>query len=115
MAFPATYNISYYRGDSYDFIINPKNPNGTAFNLTNYSALFTIASSVSASAVNVAAMGEAAVSASAGTVTCSIPPEIGQNLSAGPYTYDIQIFNSSSSATITLLRGEIALTQDVTR
>lgn len=115
MAFPATYNIAYYRGDTYDFILNPKNANGTTFDLSGYTALFTIASSVTASAVTVAAMGDATVSASAGTIVCEITPDVGQTLSAGPYTYDIEIYNSSSSTTYTLLKGSITSTQDVTR
>ena len=47
MGFPATFNILYYRGDTYEFVIQPKNADGTAFNLTDYpsaSAKFTVAS-----------------------------------------------------------------------
>ena len=45
MAFPGTYNFSYYRGDTYQFIIRPKNANGTTFALDDYAgnAVFTIA------------------------------------------------------------------------
>ena len=44
MAFPGTYNISYYRGDSYEFNVYPKTSSGNAFSLTDYaSAVFTIA------------------------------------------------------------------------
>jgi hypothetical protein len=43
MAFPGTYNFSYYRGDTNQFVVRPKNANGAAFNLTGYSAQFFIA------------------------------------------------------------------------
>lgn len=46
MAFPGTYNINYYKGDTFEFNVYPKNSDGTAFNLNTdpaYSATFTIA------------------------------------------------------------------------
>ena len=44
MAFPSTYNFSYYRGDTYQFVIRPKNANGTTFALDDYENVdFTIA------------------------------------------------------------------------
>ena len=36
MAFPGTYNINYYKGDTFQFRIYPKNADGSAFNLTPY-------------------------------------------------------------------------------
>ena len=38
MAFPGTYNFSYYKGDTNEFVIRPKNSSGSAFDLTGYSA-----------------------------------------------------------------------------
>jgi hypothetical protein len=115
MAFPATYNFNYYRGDSFDFIINPKNPNGTSFDLDGFTSLFTIASSVTPQNVVVAELGDSLVNSQTATVACSITPEIGVSLSAGPYIYDVEVFNSETSVTHTLLRGTITVTQDVTR
>lgn len=113
MAFPATYNISYYRGDTYDFIINPKNSNGTAFNLSGYSGLFVIASERGDAAAFIA-NGSASVNASAATVTCQIPSSLGSVLSGASYVYDVEITNSAST-TYTLLTGTISVTQDVAR
>lgn len=51
MAFPGTFNISYYRGDTYEFRVYPKTSSGAAFDLTSFSdsqsdhVKFTIASS----------------------------------------------------------------------
>ena len=44
MAFPGTYNFSYYKGDTNEFVIRPKNASGSAFDLTGYTAAFFIAS-----------------------------------------------------------------------
>lgn len=114
MAFPATYNIAYYRGDTYDFVINPKNANGGTFNLNNYSGLFTI-STARGDSEAIVAYGNAVVTASAGTVTCAIPSNLGAVLSGASYVYDIEINNSTASTTYTLLTGTISVTQDISR
>jgi hypothetical protein len=113
MAFPATYNIAYYRGDTYDFVINPKNSNGGTFNLSNYSGLFTISTARGDAAV--IAYGSALVTASAGTVTCKIPSNLGSVLSGASYVYDIEVNNTSASTNYTLLTGTISVTQDISR
>lgn len=54
MAFPGTYNISYYKGDTFEFDVYPKNSSGTAFDLAGYateSAIFTIAAARGKSSV----------------------------------------------------------------
>lgn len=44
MAFPGTYNINYYKGDTYEFAVYPKTTEGGTFLMTDYtSAKFTIA------------------------------------------------------------------------
>lgn len=46
MAFPGTYNINYYKGDTFEFNVYPKNSDGTVFNLNTdpaYTPTFTIA------------------------------------------------------------------------
>jgi hypothetical protein len=43
MAFPGSYNFNYYRGDTAEFVIRPKTANGSAFDLTGFSADFFIA------------------------------------------------------------------------
>lgn len=111
IAFPGTYNIAYYRGDTYEFVINPKNSNGTSFNLSGYSGLFAIAT-VRGDSDAIVGYGGATLSASASTVTCEIPSSLASTLSGASYVYDIQITNSSST-TYTLLTGNIAVTQDV--
>ena len=45
MTFPATYNISYYQGDTYQFIIKPKTSTGDVYTIPSsaYTAKFYIA------------------------------------------------------------------------
>jgi len=39
MAFPGTYNINYYKGDTLEFRIYPKTADGEAFNLSPYTGI----------------------------------------------------------------------------
>jgi len=111
MAFPSTYNFSYYRGDTGQFVIRPKNSNdSSAFNLTGYTALFTRANQRGAGATQVEAV--ATVDTATNVVTCTITPSVGRSLNAGNYVYDVQIENTSQ--VFTLLTGSITVTDDIT-
>jgi hypothetical protein len=117
MAFPGTYNFSYYRGDTYQFIIRPKNANGTTFSLDAYdgNALFTIANRRGSTGTQVAAT--ATIDTSTDIVTCTITPEQGRELAAGTtYVYDVQITNTTPTPDVifTLLTGSITVTDDIT-
>jgi hypothetical protein len=114
MAFPGTYNFSYYRGDTYQFIVRPKNANGTVFTLDDYSdgALFTIANRRGSTGTQVVAT--ATVDTTNHIITCTITPEQGRELTAGTtYVYDVQIENGASIV-YTLLTGSITVTDDIT-
>jgi len=117
MAFPGTYNFNYYRGDTHQFVISPKNSDGTTFQLDSYapngvnSAIYTIATARGSAGVKTYA--EAVINTTNDTVVCTILPERGRTLAAGTYVYDVQI-NSSSTNIITLLTGNITITDDVT-
>ena len=112
MAFPATYNFNYYRGDSYEFVIYPKNANGTAFDLTSYNSnLFTVATDRGSSATLV---GTGTLTKSGSTsLICKITPTLGDAMSLATYVYDVQINDTSASTKYTLLTGNIGVTQDV--
>lgn len=113
MAFPGTYNINYYEGDTYDFIVYPKNASGNTFDLTGYTSTFTIASSVGPSPSFVVG-GSAVIDEAKTKVTCKILPAVGRQLVAGTtYYYDVQISNGSELV-YTLLKGTISVTADVT-
>ena len=113
MAFPGTYNFNYYRGDTYEFVIRPKNPNGAEFQLDSYTARFVIASARGASP-SFAVEAQAVINSTNDTVTCTILPGVGAQLSGGTtYVYDVQI-TSGPSVVYTLLTGSITVTNDVT-
>jgi len=113
MAFPATYNFSYYRGDTNEFVIRPKNSDGSAFDLDGYSADFFIATARGAATSVVQYEAQAVVDEANNLVTCTILPGVGEDLSPGTYVYDVQI-DSGASLVYTLLTGNITVTEQVT-
>jgi hypothetical protein len=111
MAFPGTYNISYYQGDSYEFTIRPKTSDGSAYDLTDFSAKFYVANKRGSGATQY----QCNVSISNGAIVCVIPPGVGRLLTAGTtYYYDVQIDKSAGEVIHTLLTGTISVTADVT-
>jgi len=114
MAFPGTYNFSYYRGDTYQFVIRPKNANGTIFTLDDYegNVFFTIANRRGSSATQIS--GDAVVDITNHIVTCTITGDQGRLLNAATtYVYDVQIDNGAG-VIFTLLTGSITITDDIT-
>ena len=112
MAFPATSNINYYHGDTYEFNIYPKIATGAVFDMTGYSVAFTIASSTGASPSF--SVGATALIDSTHTyISCQILPTTGRQLTPGTtYYYDVQI--SQGTKVYTLLKGTVIVTADVT-
>lgn len=124
MAFPGTYNFSYYKGDTFSFVIYPKTSTGTSFDLTTYDAAnggngasFTIASARGSAGVASQLSGTAVISLDDNSITCTLTPDVGAQLDANlSYVYDVQIDKGSgSTATVfTLLTGSITVTDQVT-
>ena len=110
MAFPGFYNFFYYRGDTSQFVVRPKTTNGSAFDLTGYTAAFTIATVRGSAGVQTAAT--TVVNTTTDIVTCTITPAVGRTLPAATYIYDVQITNGTQI--FTLLTGEITVVDDVT-
>lgn len=111
MAFPATYNINYYEGDSYEFKIYPKNSVGGVFNLSGYSSKFFIATARGAGATQFECNSSIGQDS---TVTCEILPAQGRQLVAGTtYVYDVQVENPTTGKVYTLLTGSVSVTADV--
>jgi len=127
MAFPATYDFNYYKGDTFEFRIYPKNNDGTVFNLSQFyipsnfandpddvtdsyalydSAQFTIAKfrggSQTVNAVTTLAAPIrcfARVSDDNTFVQCAIRPADGEQLIAGTeYVYDVEVRKPSVAA-----------------
>lgn len=116
MSFPATFNISYYKGDLYQFIINPKTAAGTPFPIsdTSHNAYFYISESRGGNSSDT--IEGSAVIDSSGNLTCTIFPSIGNQLtSTNGYLYDVSVQKiTDSNELYTLVTGTINVTQDIT-
>jgi hypothetical protein len=110
MSFPGSYNFNYYRGDTAEFVIRPKTANGNSFDLTGFSADFFIATARGQGATQYEA--QAIVDGTTDTVTCTILPGVGRDLSFGTYVYDVQIDNGPTEI-YTILTGTITVTDDI--
>lgn len=111
MAFPATSNINYYHGDTYEFNIYPKIATGAVFDMTGYSVSFNIANATGASP-SFAVGATASIDSTYTYVSCKILPTTGLQLTPGTtYYYDVQI--SKGQNVYTLLKGSITVTADV--
>lgn len=115
MAFPATYNIRYYRGDLYQFVIRPKTSAGDIYPIdsTTYDAYFRISTSRGGTAGNTVS---ANTSIGDNSITCELRPSTGNSLTPGvTYFYDVSIQDKEDSNVIyTLLTGSITVTGDIT-
>lgn len=115
MAFPATYNIRYYKGDLYQFVIRPKTSAGEIYpiNSTTYDAYFRISTSRGGSSLDTVS---ANTSIGDNSVTCELRPSVGNSLVPGTnYFYDVSIQEKENSNIIyTLLTGSITVTGDIT-
>lgn len=114
MSFPASYNISYYHGDTLELDFSPKNADGTAFALSGFGAQMDIAearglgASVSLSTTN----GE--ISIANDTISVVMPAAYSTQLDAAKgYVYDLQI--SDGTLVYTIVTGNITITEDVTQ
>ena len=115
MSFPGNYNIRYYRGDLYQFVIRPKTSAGEIYPIdsSTYFAYFRISTQRGGSSGNTIV---ANTSISDNAVTCELRPLIGNSLTPGTtYFYDVSIQDQSDSNIVyTLLTGTISVTGDIT-
>lgn len=120
MAFPGTYDINYYKGDTLEFRIYPKDSNGDTFPLSQYvspngTTRFTIATSRGASTGLIS--GYAQISNDQTYILCAITPANGALMTAGAeYVYDVEIARADAAYdyVYTLLTGSISVTEQIT-
>lgn len=112
MAFPGTYNFNYYRGDTFSFIIRPKDGSGNAFDLGSFTtAEMKIADKRGSTGTQYSAT--AIINNVDNIVTCTISPTAGRALTTDKtWVYDVQI--TDGSVIYTLLNGNIVVTDDIT-
>jgi hypothetical protein len=111
MAFPGTFNFNYYRGDTNQFVVRPKNASGSAFDLSGYTAAFRIANRRGSTGTQYEA--QVVVDTASDLLTCTILPGVGRQLTPGTFVYDIQITTGASNI-LTVLTGTITVTDDIT-
>ena len=141
MAFPATYDFNYYKGDTFEFRIYPKKNDGTVFDLSQFyvptnfantpddytdtvtpydSAQFTISTVRGSEGTPIRCF--ARVSDDGTFVQCAIRPAEGNQLVAGTeYVYDVEVKKPAGASgsgqyevVQTLLTGKITITDQVT-
>lgn len=109
MAFPGTYNFNYYKGDTFEFSIYPKNTDGTAFDLTDFESQFVVSTQRSGGTkVSSTALKES------DHIKCTIQPSDSNVWEpASQYVYDVEIYNADYSVVYTLLTGTITVTEQI--
>ena len=115
MAFPGTYNINYYRGDTFEFRIYPKDTSGAQFNLTNY---LPPKFKISTSATSTTQITGYAEIVNNQYILCTITPTNGAAMVAGTrYVYDVEIGKNSLpyNYVYTLLTGTITVSEQVNK
>lgn len=123
MAFPGTYNIEYYKGDTFEFRIYPKDSAGAAFPLEDYAVSGTTTFTIAPKRGQLddpfdAIDGYAEISSNYQYIQCAITPANGEELLAGiSYVYDVEISKTDApyDFTYTLLTGTISITDQVTQ
>jgi hypothetical protein len=119
MAFPGTLNINYYKGDTYEFRVYPKDSSGASFDLSQYgNAKFTISTSRGSSGVSgkIECLAVITSGVSGNYVTCTIRPGDSVTMSAATqYVYDVEITRTASphNYVYTLLTGTVSVTDQV--
>jgi hypothetical protein len=120
MAFPGTYNFNYYKGDTFEFRVYPKDSAGGTFPLSQFVSpngvtRFTIAPSRGATSGTI--QGYAEISNDQTFILCAVTPTNGASMTPGtPYVYDVEIARTSANYDFvyTLLTGNITVTEQVT-
>ena len=115
MAFPGTYNFNYYRGDTFEFIIRPKDANGESFQLDTFNtAVFVIADGRGPSTSITRVNASAEINNQNDIITCRIAPNVGIQLDKDKtWEYDVQISNQAGTTVYTILTGRITVTEDI--
>lgn len=114
MSFPATYNISYYKGDLYQFVIRPKDSAGDPFPISSstHDAHFYVSTSRGGDSGNTIELTATIIN---GNVSATIQPSDGLGGDALSYFYDVSVQKKTDSQEIyTLLTGSISVTRDIT-
>jgi hypothetical protein len=116
MAFPGTYNINYYKGDTLEFNVYPKLADGSSYDLTDYTVKFSFSTARGSAGSSAYHEAYSLISTDKTYVKCAIRPADASYLTAGTaYVYDVEITKSSTPYSLvhTILTGNITVTDQV--
>lgn len=107
----ATRNISIYRGDTYTHQVSIRDSSNVAIDITDRTYTSQIRRSPSSDVI--LTFTSAITDASNGVVQISLTSTQTASLDTGIYIYDLQETNGSNI--LTLMRGNVTVTGDITR
>ena len=121
MAFPGNFNFNYYRGDTYEFKIYPKDSSGAQFDLSQFDKTegvkFVISSSRGADGLADQIEAFAEIAANETYILCAIRPQDATGMILGRYVYDVELSRENVGGdypyTYTILTGNIDITDQV--
>jgi len=115
MSFPANFNIRYYKGDLYQFVIRPKTSAGDPFPISDstHEAFFYVSIARGGSQENTITLNASIVG---GNVTATIlPSDVSKFNQGNNYFYDVSVVKTTNPDEVyTLLTGSLSITPDIT-
>lgn len=108
-----TYNLVIDQGSDFAITLT-LSEDGSAKDLTNYSARAQLRSKKTASSV-AASFTCTVTDAAAGKIKMELGNSVTAALTAGIYYYDLEIYTSNDANVTRLLEGQATVTQEVTR
>lgn len=118
MAYPATYNINYYKGDTLEFRVYPKHSDGTVFDLSDYDDVaFWISTQRGTAGIEDGHQCYSSISDDGTFILCAIRPADATSFAPGTqYVYDVEVTQTLApyDKVYTLLTGTITVTDQVT-
>lgn len=110
----ATYNLVIDQGS--DFAVNLSiKEEGSAKNLTGYSARAQLRSTKTSSTLAASFTCTVLSPATNGTIKMELSHTVSTGIAAGLYYYDLEIYNTGETLVQRLLQGEVTINQEVTR
>lgn len=110
-------NLTHYRGDTLSRLITITNSDGTPFDLTGYTAFFTIKnisdnSDDDSSAILAKNWTNHSDPVNGQTLLTATPAQM--TIDEGTYKYDVQIKSPTANIT-TIIAGDISILEDITK
>ena len=113
---PASYNITYYRGDTFTLTVTVYDANGQELDMSQWTGVTFGLNKNRGAYTNTVALS-ASLNKSASQITCSISSSTGAGLS-GSYFYDVTLYrkdtvNNVVTSEYTVMTGTLTVSDDV--